>query len=102
MVVCYQQARHLNEATQKLGALAETGKLRHGNNPVLRWMNGNVQIRSDADGHIKIEKGRSLEKVDGMTSTVMAIKGWIYHKEEEQEDINEFFRNERPDGFLSF
>lgn len=83
MVKCYQSAKSVNEATRKLSDLAAAENLRHGDNAVLRWMNSNVQIVQDSAGHIKIDKAKSSEKVDGMTALVMAIKGWIYHKEEE-------------------
>lgn len=83
MVKCFQSAKSVNEATRKVSALVEAENLRHGNNAVLRWMNSNVQIVYDSAGYIRIDKANSSEKVDGMTALMMAIKGWIYHKEEE-------------------
>ena len=46
---------------------------RHGGNPVLRWMFDNVRIRSDADGNVKLDRGRSTDKIDGCVAAVMAL-----------------------------
>ena len=48
-------------------------RLAHGNNPVLRWMANNVVIATDPAGNIKLDKKRSIEKIDGMTALVMAL-----------------------------
>jgi phage terminase large subunit-like protein len=59
--------------TRELERLAVEGKLRHGGNPVLRWMNKNVAIRQDAAGNMKIDKAKSAEKVDGVVAMTMAL-----------------------------
>ena len=45
----------------------------HGSNPVLRWMCSNIMLRTDPAGNIKIDKGKSSEKVDGMVALIMAL-----------------------------
>ncbi|NIM20829.1 MAG: hypothetical protein GTN64_00165, partial [Candidatus Latescibacteria bacterium] len=77
MVKCLQYAKNLHEATVMVEKLATSKNLRHGDDPILRWMNSNVQIRTDSEGHIKIDKAKSSQKVDGMTALVNAFKGWI-------------------------
>lgn len=47
--------------------------LRHGGNPVLRWMAGNVMVESDAAGNIKPSKKKSVEKIDGIVAGIMAL-----------------------------
>lgn len=59
--------------TKELERLAVEGKIRHGGNPVLRWMNKNVAIRMDPAGNMKIDKAKSAEKVDGMVALAMAL-----------------------------
>ena len=49
------------------------GELRHGGNPVLRWMASNVAIEQDAAGNIKPSKKKSTERIDGMVTLVMAV-----------------------------
>ena len=102
MVKCLQYARTLHEPTRKVETLVAEKNLRHGENPVLRWMNANVDIKTDSEGHIKIDKIKSAGKVDGMVAMVMALKGWIFHQSE-PESAGFIYDNEeaRPDGFLS-
>lgn len=47
--------------------------LRHGDNPVLRWMASNVTVEQDAAGNLKPSKKKSTEKIDGIVSAIMAI-----------------------------
>jgi phage terminase large subunit-like protein len=49
------------------------GTLRHGGNPVLRWMAGNSVIRSDPAGNIKCDKEKSSARIDGIVAAIMAI-----------------------------
>ena len=48
-------------------------KLRHGGNPVLRWMFDNVQIETDAAGNIKPSKKKARAPIDGIVATIMAL-----------------------------
>ena len=45
----------------------------HDNNPVTRWMLGNVELVRDAAGNIKPDKSKSQEKIDGIVSIIIAI-----------------------------
>jgi phage terminase large subunit-like protein len=50
-------------------------KIKHDQNPVMRWMVGNVAIDTDPAGNIKPKKpdAKKSDKIDGIASTVMAI-----------------------------
>ncbi len=48
-------------------------KLRHGGNPVLRWMADNLVVQQDAAGNLKPAKDKSTEKIDGMVALIMAL-----------------------------
>ncbi len=63
----------MSEPTKKLEKLVRGQELNHGGNPVMRWMMGNIEIRIDPADNIKIDKGKSQEKVDGPVSLVMAL-----------------------------
>lgn len=67
----------MSAPTKHLERSIVSGKVAHGGNPVLRWMNSNVQIAQDPGGGIKIHKTKSREKVDGMVALVMAIGEWM-------------------------
>lgn len=48
-------------------------RLRHGNNPVLRWAARNVKVERDPAGNRKFNKARSSGRIDPMVSLAMAI-----------------------------
>jgi phage terminase large subunit-like protein len=48
-------------------------KVHHGGNPVLRWMAGNVAVKTDAAGNLKPDKASSQGKIDGVVALVMAL-----------------------------
>lgn len=58
--------------TKDFEALIMSGKVNHGNNPVLRWMASNVAVREDPNGNIKPDKKKSTEKIDGIVAAIMA------------------------------
>lgn len=63
----------MSAPTNALMTLVLQKQLRHGGNPVLRWMAGNCAVEKDAAGNIKLSKRRSTEKIDGIVATVMAL-----------------------------
>jgi phage terminase large subunit-like protein len=51
-------------------------RVHHGNHPILRWMAGNVEVKQDPAGNMKIVKPNhhsDPRKVDGLTAFVMAL-----------------------------
>lgn len=48
------------------------GRLRHGGNPVLRWMAANLVVEQDAAGNQKPTKDKSTERIDGQVAAIMA------------------------------
>lgn len=63
----------MNEPAKHLQTLVRSGQLRHGANPVLRWMASNVVVRVDPSDNIRFDKAKSAEKVDGIVAAAMAI-----------------------------
>lgn len=57
------------------------GDIIHGNNPVLRWMAGNVVIDTDPAGNIKPTKSKSADKIDGVVAAVMSLDRCIRHEQ---------------------
>lgn len=74
---------NMNAPTKKLEEIVHAELLRHGGNPVLRWMNGNVELKRNSDGYIKIDKKNEHKKVDGMVALVMAIGGLLTYWSED-------------------
>lgn len=63
----------LSAPTAKLEAMVVGKQLRHGNNPVLRWMAGNAVAKKDENANIRLDKGKSRQRIDGMSALVNAI-----------------------------
>lgn len=63
----------MNEPTKQFERLVIDGKLRHGGNPVLRWMASNVSVKTDEAGNLKPDKKKSTEKIDGIVASIMAV-----------------------------
>jgi phage terminase large subunit-like protein len=59
--------------TSDLMKLVLLRRIRHGGNPVLRWMANNMVVRQDPAGNLKPDKEKSTEKIDGMVALIMAL-----------------------------
>lgn len=76
MVEVGQTFRHLSEPTKELQSSVVQGNVRHGGNPVLRWMADCMTIKSDINGNVrpvKPDRLKSSKRIDGMVAAVMAI-----------------------------
>jgi phage terminase large subunit-like protein len=63
----------MSPACKELQRLLLSRGLAHDGNPCMRWCLANVSIDQDAAGNIKVSKGRSRDKVDGITALAMAV-----------------------------
>jgi phage terminase large subunit-like protein len=77
MVPFGQGYQSMSSPTKELEKLVLNQEINFGGNPVMRWMNGNVEVRQDPAGNIKIDKSRSTDKVDGMVALAMALGGYM-------------------------
>lgn len=68
-----QNWRHISEPTKTVEALVLSGKLRHGGNPVMRWMVSNTAIEIDTQGNIRPSKRKSTGRIDGVPALVMGV-----------------------------
>lgn len=69
----------MSPPTKELLRLVLDGKLRHGGNPVLRWMADNMVVSTDPAGNVKPNKAKSREKIDGMVAGIMALDRAVRH-----------------------
>jgi phage terminase large subunit-like protein len=68
-----QGYKDMAPAVDRLEALVEEGKLRHGNHPVLTMAAGNAKCERDAAGNQKLSKLRSTGRIDPLVALAMAI-----------------------------
>lgn len=73
MVPVGQGYASLSAPTKEWLAKIAAGKVRHGGNPVLRWMAANLVAEQDAAGNIKPSKAKSTERIDGQAAAVIAM-----------------------------
>ena len=72
-----QTLRNFNEPCKTFEALLAGGKIRHGGNPVLRWMASNVCVESDSSGNYRPSKKKSNEKIDGVVAMLMGLAQYL-------------------------
>ena len=63
----------MSTPSKQLERLISEGKIQHGCDPVIRWMFGNVVLKTDPSGNIKPDKDKSGDKIDGIISLIMSI-----------------------------
>lgn len=68
-----QSTREIAPPTMELKNLVLQRRLRHGDNPLLRWHVENVKVVRDPIGNERISKKSSTARVDGLVATVMAL-----------------------------
>lgn len=66
-------AKPTSPPSKELFKFLMEGNLIHGGNPVFKWMAGNVVMRQDPAGNIKPDKEKSVEKIDGIVASIMAL-----------------------------
>lgn len=47
-------------------------RMQHNGNPLMRWQAGNVVVETDPTGNRKPTKGKSLDRIDGVVTAIMA------------------------------
>lgn len=62
---------------KRLEQLVLARALRHGGDPVLRWMASNAAVETDAAENIKPIKDRKAGRIDGIVATVMGLGRWM-------------------------
>ena len=68
-----QGFRDMSAPTTDLEALLMGKRIRHGGNPVLRWMADNVSVKQDPAGNLKPDKAKSNGRIDGIVALIMAL-----------------------------
>lgn len=90
-----QGIRNMSEPTRYLEKLVSSAEIDLMHNPVIRWMFANVQTWTDGNDNIKVDKGRSRDKIDGVVALIMAVGEWqtqIYSNDETMTADLQFFK----------
>lgn len=73
MIEIQQSYANLSAPMKEIERLVLQKRLRHGANPVMRWMVSNVQANQSANGDRKPDKKKSKGRIDGVLAQVMAL-----------------------------
>lgn len=73
LVQVAQVMSRMGPPTSKLERALVGNKITHPDDPVAKWMFGNVMIITDTNNNIKMDKKRSKEKIDCWPATVNAV-----------------------------
>lgn len=79
-----QMFRTMNAPCKELERLLARRRLRHGGNPVLRWMAANAVAETNQDDLIRPSRRRSPEKIDGLVASLMALERCMHESGEQQ------------------
>lgn len=64
-----------------LAGTHEAPMLRHGGNPVSRWMLDNLVVAMDPNGNVRPDKGQAAEKIDGISALTTGMSRAMHHQE---------------------
>lgn len=73
LVEIRQGMKSLSEPSKEFEKLIISGRIRHGNNPVMQWMVDNAAVRHDANDNIAPDKRSAAGKIDGVVASIMAL-----------------------------
>jgi phage terminase large subunit-like protein len=59
--------------------------IRHGGNPVLRWMVDNFAVVMDPAGNVKPDKENAGDKIDGVVALIMGLSRALANASDENE-----------------
>jgi phage terminase large subunit-like protein len=80
-----QNMTNYTAPTKQFETLVVNGKLRHGGNPLLRWQVGGLVAISDPNENLRLDKSRSVRRIDGLITIVMGIGGTMTPLENSKE-----------------
>lgn len=63
----------ISAPTKELEHLIMSNRIKHFGHPILRWMMQNVMIKTDTNGNIRPDKGKSKNKIDGIVACIIAL-----------------------------
>jgi phage terminase large subunit-like protein len=86
MIPIGQGFASMSAPTGELMRFTLAKKLRHGGNPVLRWMANNMMVRQDPAGNLKPDKEKSMQKIDGIVALIMGLDRAIRNMRSVYED----------------
>lgn len=76
----------MSAPSKEFEKLVLSGRIEHFGNPVLRWMLASTVIKTDPAGNIKPDKEKSVQKIDGIVASIMALGEWMTAQAADEND----------------
>ena len=70
-----QTLMNYTSPTKEFARLVMSGKLRVGNNPILKCMLSGCVVITDTNENIRIDKSKSTKRIDALIASIMALAG---------------------------
>ena len=83
-----QTLMNYTSPTKEFMRLVMSGKLRVGNNPILKWMLSGCVVILDTNENIRIDKSKSTKRIDGIIASIMALAGTMGVEEKKESKYN--------------
>ncbi|QOD60633.1 terminase large subunit [Polaribacter haliotis] len=77
-----QTLMNYTSPTKEFERLIMSGKLRVGNNPILKWMLSGCVPIYDTNENVRLDKSRSTKRIDAMIAIIEAIAGTLSEEKE--------------------
>jgi phage terminase large subunit-like protein len=84
-----QTLMNYTSPTKEFMRLVMSGKLRVGNNPILKWMLSGCVAITDTNENIRLDKSRSTKRIDGIIASIMALAGTLGVEENNDSKYND-------------
>jgi len=84
-----QTLMNYTSPTKEFMRLVMSGKIRVGNNPILKWMLSGCVAITDTNENIRIDKSRSTKRIDGIIASIMALAGTMTIEEKNDSKYND-------------
>ena len=84
-----QGYKSLSPPTKELLRVIIDQRLRHGDNPVLRWNVDSAAATTDAAANVKLDKSKSSARIDGLVATIMAMDAALRNPTKKRRSVYE-------------
>lgn len=91
-----QNWQSISAPTKAFDAAVAEGNIRHGGDPILKWMASNVAYKVDESDNWRPDKGKSTDRIDGIVATIMGVGLWMASPIEK----GSIYDSGERDGFL--
>ena len=84
-----QTLMNYTSPTKEFERLIMSGKLRVGKNPILKWMLSGCVPVYDNNENVRLVKGKSTKRIDGIIASIMALAGTMTVEESNESKYND-------------